>query len=832
MDVFRQGMESIGLNPGGLLFRLALCVAAVTVLSAWSNLIARAFSDFRSECHSQRTPRVVISRLVLRLPAPVLWLGVSLNAVVVVFTLGLVSAREVMVKPGQSSTSKTTILVAQQPVAQITLGRSRHIQNESGHAFLYPVPRLGFLGALSDSPEHPTDARTVILENGRPLGPPHTSHETIRAAGGGAYSHWGARWARPSYVYFSTADNTNPLENDRVYRLEYVISINPAWVFLIILLSAPVYLRVSIAVGLGREWTASSGWKRGFSGAAIWSLGLIATVVPLLAYWQIGKTSYSIIGGFLPWSDASGWLYGAYYLLNTHTLNWWTARRPISVAFMSFLASLTGEDLRAMLLVRTLLTGAGILFVSREIWRRYGVSAGLTTFAVLVAFVSPFMPTTLTEGLGLAFGATAFALMWQAISRDYMWRFAGGLFLLTLAMSVRPGPVLVLPVLALWGALNFGKTRTAVWRLGLFSLFGVAAFVITPLWTHFYGTGESYFAANYSFTFYGLAFGGRSWQQFLIDHPEAASLPETAQATFAYHLAFAEVLRSPSGLLGGLWSFAKLYLENLFSYIEVPRFRSMGQMLGGIGLTIAGFSSRRDRHLSFLFWGAVGIVVSAPFIFWDTDAYRAFIVTAPFDAVVVGVGLATVVDVARLPQRAVGFMRLPPPLDHNDPVSWATTAVAVFLVLASSLAPVAAIAFHKPPSVQHPNCEPGLMPAIIHLGRSSPFIEVTSDGAKTIRGATIKTDDFHREPGLADTEIRAALMAMAPGSLLIHAFDLAPDAGVGFDRLHWMIASVSQMPLSGRYYRVCGVVKRFPSADGRYAVTFVKSAENIRPTSR
>jgi len=200
----------------------------------------------------------------------------------------------------------------------------------------------------------------------------------------------------------------------------------------------------------------------------------------------------------------------------------------------------------------------------------------------------------------------------------------------------------------------------------------------------------------------------------------------------------------------------------------------------------------------------------------------------------VAVGLATVVDmVSRIPLRTLGFTRLPPPpLKHNDLVSWATTAVAIFLVLASSLAPAVAIAFHKPPSLQPPSCEHGLTPTIIHLGRSSPFIEVTSDGARTIRGATIRSDDFHGDSGLANIEIRKALMAMQPGDLLIHAFDLAPNARVGFDRFHWLIASASQMPSSGRYYRVCGVVKQFPSADRTYAVTFVKSAEELRPIVR
>ncbi len=59
----------------------------------------------------------------------------------------------------------------------------------------------------------------MVFEDGRPLGPPHAVHASIRTTGHGRYSHW----ARES-LYFSTSDNSDPRSNGRKYE---VASRNP-----------------------------------------------------------------------------------------------------------------------------------------------------------------------------------------------------------------------------------------------------------------------------------------------------------------------------------------------------------------------------------------------------------------------------------------------------------------------------------------------------------------------------------------------------------------------------------------------------------------------------
>lgn len=79
-------------------------------------------------------------------------------------------------------------------------------------------PEVGQAFVTSQGPEGPSDgvsaptrATTRVYEDGRPLGPAHSSHEAIRQVGRGRFSHWGET------LYFSSSDGTDPRSNGRAY---------------------------------------------------------------------------------------------------------------------------------------------------------------------------------------------------------------------------------------------------------------------------------------------------------------------------------------------------------------------------------------------------------------------------------------------------------------------------------------------------------------------------------------------------------------------------------------------------------------------------------------
>src|SRR5215472_4559621 len=80
--------------------------------------------------------------------------------------------------------------------------------HESDRCWTFHLPQL--MG-LSDSAENPRRSPLVVLEDGVPVGPPHSMHEAIRSTGGGAFSHWG------DGLYFSSRDGTSPAANGRRY---------------------------------------------------------------------------------------------------------------------------------------------------------------------------------------------------------------------------------------------------------------------------------------------------------------------------------------------------------------------------------------------------------------------------------------------------------------------------------------------------------------------------------------------------------------------------------------------------------------------------------------
>jgi hypothetical protein len=100
---------------------------------------------------------------------------------------------------------------------------ARRVQANSGQAYAFALPdpgRFGYL-LLGDTNEHPKRSALRLWEDDRPLGPAHSLHDTIRAQGGGAYSHWG------SDLYFSASDNSDPRTNGRHYELRSRLGLAP-----------------------------------------------------------------------------------------------------------------------------------------------------------------------------------------------------------------------------------------------------------------------------------------------------------------------------------------------------------------------------------------------------------------------------------------------------------------------------------------------------------------------------------------------------------------------------------------------------------------------------
>jgi len=88
-------------------------------------------------------------------------------------------------------------------------------QKETGYAWQASLPEYA---TSSDNTDYPYRSSLILIEDGKPLLKRHASHQEIRAAGMGSYSHW------QNALLFSTSDNTDPNLNGRTYEIVFADS--------------------------------------------------------------------------------------------------------------------------------------------------------------------------------------------------------------------------------------------------------------------------------------------------------------------------------------------------------------------------------------------------------------------------------------------------------------------------------------------------------------------------------------------------------------------------------------------------------------------------------
>jgi hypothetical protein len=80
----------------------------------------------------------------------------------------------------------------------------------------------GLYDLPNDSVGSPTSSNLMMLEDGRALGPAHSSHAEIREKGLGRFSHW------DSSIIFSSSDGTDPSTNGRTYSFSSSTQVKPS----------------------------------------------------------------------------------------------------------------------------------------------------------------------------------------------------------------------------------------------------------------------------------------------------------------------------------------------------------------------------------------------------------------------------------------------------------------------------------------------------------------------------------------------------------------------------------------------------------------------------
>lgn len=360
----------------------------------------------------------------------------------------------------------------------------------------------------------------------------------------------------------------------------------------------------------GRDWVhlVPRKWQGGIRLPALSGLWLclFLGLLPLVALWSGHYINwFTVYANFLgqPRSDSLGYLTGALVFIEGRELTEFPSRRPINALLLGVRYVMAGGRLEIAMVIQALMNGAALYLGVRAVREKFGWVGALYFFVLCYGFLRVFVPTTLSESLGLTLGLVAIPLLIDGVYRNSRWGLFGAATMLSVAQMVRPGVLFILPALLLWALLRFRKgwgtlaRGTGIVIAGL--LIGVLANQICDRWTDDSGQAHS----NLSYTFYGLTIGG-NWHDALVEITEHSDeLVREGETTdeAMFRLGFKNLVTQPQ-------VFAGTICRNMgYALLRIPL--DIGDMIFGISVRQGGFSA-----LSLIVMGLLCLVFFFPIL--------------------------------------------------------------------------------------------------------------------------------------------------------------------------------------------------------------------------
>ncbi|OSI90187.1 hypothetical protein [Bradyrhizobium canariense] len=249
-----------------------------------------------------------------------------------------------------------------------------------------------------------------------------------------------------------------------------------------------------------------------------------------------GDLDYASIGGLIPFSDAAGYLAGAFDQVKDGVWSPIALRRPLAAGFRSVLLIFGNFSLPSMLILQACVVAGAVCLATYAIvvWR--GIWAAIAFFALTYIFDRIFVPTTLTEPLGVFWALLSIPFFIRAF-RDHSVTAALLAFTMTsVALMTRMGSMFTIPALVMWLIWQFGKGIGAKLRIAVAAtcvLLGV--FGLNSLLQNAYGAGPSPSTGNFSYVLCGLSMG-TTWDGCLKKLAEEGTAVQGSEDTVARQL--------------------------------------------------------------------------------------------------------------------------------------------------------------------------------------------------------------------------------------------------------------------------------------------------------
>jgi len=407
--------------------------------------------------------------------------------------------------------------------------------------------------------------------------------------------------------------------------------------------------------------------------------------MPLAGLWASGQTQSVAINGLVPLTDAAGYYIDSLRIITGQSISHFSAMRPLFPGFLSFVMSMTDQNLMTSLAVITLIAAISIHFGVREIQRTHGAEVAVFILIIVFMYYRHHSGTSMSETLGVPLGVLGMGVIWRGIEKRSQNLAIFGLFITALALNIRPGAMFTLPLILLWTGWVLRKDKEFISLRFLFmgAIVITLSFVLNSLFIRLLAGPSGTAFSNFSWALYGLTSGGHSFNYVFQQHPEVSLLQDPEQSRTIYRLALDLIIHSPDLLIKGIlqrytmffsdsWYSAFSFLESENGLVYVIT-RWTIYTLSALGF-VKWIRKPNDPYSGLVAMAAIGVLLSVPFV-PPTDAYRVRLYAASI--VIFGLlpsmGVSLVIDQVKLKL----FSQPNPEIQDSD----AATAFAVVLVI-------------------------------------------------------------------------------------------------------------------------------------------------------
>jgi hypothetical protein len=428
------------------------------------------------------------------------------------------------------------------------------------------------------------------------------------------------------------------------------------------------YLVLTLA-GLGTLATWSSQWSEHRDVTvpyearltALWRwsgfpIAVMAFLLGISAMWNAmlrpGDPVWAILGGLVPFSDAHSHLEAVYYEANNGNWTIFALRRPLAAAFRSLLLLFSGYSFPAMLVLQACLVGFATFFASYRMIVLRGLWAGFAFFALAYIYARIFVPTSLTEPLGLFWALLSVPFFLESFRSKSEKPALVGFAMTLLALLARMGSMFTIPAMLLWLVWQFGRGVAAKARIAAVAIaILVGAIGLNSLLSRVYGTSGAETGSNFAFVLCGLSIG-TTWDGCatqLNERGEPLDGDEASQAKRLYALAWENIKAHPSVIIRRFVNGSREFLTGFPNVIwkgyggavddPIWLFRNVLTLIGVAGLVHFALRGMRRVEGTFwiLFWAS--IIASSAVVYFD-DGARTLAASQPLIALFFATGLS------------------------------------------------------------------------------------------------------------------------------------------------------------------------------------------------